>query len=100
VLDLLESKVKDPAGADCSDRSEALHQCLRQLPPSARGLLQMKYGEGLTALVIAQRLQRSADAVYQSLSRLHRCLRECVEQRLASVKAKAPSPDPPTEVSL
>jgi RNA polymerase sigma-70 factor (ECF subfamily) len=97
VLDLLESRAEDPAGGKWSERSEALHQCLSQLTPSARGLLQMKYGEGLTALVIAKRLQRTADAVYQSLSRLHRCLRECVEQRLARAKA---SSSPSTEVSL
>ncbi len=87
VLDLLESRAGDPAGTEWSDRSEALHDCLAQLTPSARGLLQMKYGEGLTALVIAKRLQRTAEAVYQSLSRLHRCLRECVERRLTVVRA-------------
>jgi RNA polymerase sigma-70 factor (ECF subfamily) len=98
ILDLLEARTEDPAGTTWSDRSEALHQCLSQLTPSARGLLQMKYGEGLTALVIAKRLQRSADAVYQSLSRLHRCLRECVEKRLGSAESTTPSPA--TEVSL
>jgi RNA polymerase sigma-70 factor, ECF subfamily len=94
VLDLLESRAGDPAGTEWSDRSEALHLCLSQLTPTARGLLQMKYGEGLTALVIAKRLQRSADAVYQSLSRLHRCLRECVEKRMAAADVS------PKEVSL
>jgi RNA polymerase sigma-70 factor (ECF subfamily) len=86
VLDLLEARTADPAGTEWSDRSEALHRCLSQLTSSARELLQLKYGEGLTALVIAKRLQRTADAVYQSLSRLHRCLRECVEQRMATEK--------------
>jgi DNA-directed RNA polymerase specialized sigma24 family protein len=46
----------------------------------------MRYGEGLSAAVIAGRLDRSADAVYQSLSRIHRCLRECVERRLEASK--------------
>ena len=83
VLDLLESPAGDPASVAWSDRSEALHRCLAELTPSARGLLQMRYGEGLTAVTIAERLKRTADAVYQSLSRLHRWLRECVEKRMA-----------------
>ena len=82
VLDLLEAPSGDPAGVGWSDRGEALHHCLDRLAPSARGLLQMKYGEGLTATVIATRLRRTADAVYQSLSRIHRMLRDCVRQRL------------------
>ncbi|HEY1186444.1 MAG TPA: sigma-70 family RNA polymerase sigma factor [Gemmata sp.] len=82
VLDLLESPGADPAGGSWSDRVEALHRCLAELTPSARGLLQLRYGEGLPAVDIARQLRRTADAVYQSLSRLHRGLRECVERRL------------------
>ncbi|MCI0704530.1 MAG: sigma-70 family RNA polymerase sigma factor [Planctomycetia bacterium] len=86
VLDLLESRSGDPAGTHWSDRDEALHHCMSLLAPAARGLLQMKYGEGLTAAAIATRLQRSSDAVYQSLSRIHRCLRECVERQMTGVE--------------
>jgi len=42
----------------------------------------MKYDDGLTAVVIAERLRRSADAVYQNLSRLHRALRDCIERKI------------------
>jgi len=42
----------------------------------------MKYTEGLTAVVIADKLGRTPDAVYQSLSRIHRSLRGCVERQL------------------
>lgn len=82
VLDLLESPDADPADGSWSDRTEALHRCLAELTPSARGLLQLRYGEGLAAVDIARQLRRTADAVYQNLSRLHRGLRECVEKRL------------------
>ncbi|MCS6863640.1 MAG: sigma-70 family RNA polymerase sigma factor [Gemmataceae bacterium] len=80
VLDLLEA----PAEGDSpwSDQGEALHHCLNRLTSSARTLLQLKYGEGLTAAAIAARLNRTADAVYQSLSRIHKLLRECVQTRL------------------
>lgn len=96
VLDLLEARAEDPAGPSWSDRGEALHHCLRQLTESARSLLRMKYGEGLTAQAIAERLERTADAVYQNLSRLHRCLRECVEQRMA----QRPGTTPPSSTEL
>jgi RNA polymerase sigma-70 factor (ECF subfamily) len=85
VLDLLEAQWSDPA--PWSDRLEALHRCVGRLGPSARELLQMKYTEGLTAAAIADALRRTADAVYQSLSRLHRSLRECVERELVRVEA-------------
>ena len=61
---------------------EALHHCVGRLAAPARELLQMKYAEGLTAVVIADKLCRTPDAVYQSLSRIHRALRECVEREL------------------
>jgi RNA polymerase sigma-70 factor (ECF subfamily) len=82
VLDLLESRADDPAGITISDRSEALHRCMDHLTTSARELLEMRYAEGLTAVVVAERLHRTVDAVYQTLSRIHRGLRECVEGEL------------------
>jgi RNA polymerase sigma-70 factor (ECF subfamily) len=84
VLDLLESHWTDtdPSGGAVSDRGEALHHCLGRLTESARELLQLRYAEGLTAVEVAVRLSRTADAVYQALSRIHRALRECVEREL------------------
>jgi RNA polymerase sigma-70 factor (ECF subfamily) len=84
VLDLLEAQWADPAGGATSDRGEALHRCLGRLTSSARELLQMRYAEGLTAVEVAARVCRTADAVYQALSRIHRALRECVERELAA----------------
>lgn len=84
VLDLLETGW---GKADATDVVEALHGCLGQLDTPARDLLQMKYDDGLTAAAIGARLRRSADAVYQNLSRLHRALRACVERKLACAAA-------------
>jgi RNA polymerase sigma-70 factor (ECF subfamily) len=83
VLDLLETQWADPAGAGWSDRMEALHRCLSRLAAPARELLRMKYGDGLGAAVIANQLRRTPNAVYQSLSRIHRALRECVGRELS-----------------
>ena len=84
ILDLLEARWADPAEGAASDRGEALHRCIGRLTASARELLHMKYAEGLTAVAVAERLRRTVDAVYQSLSRTHHALRTCVERELAA----------------
>ena len=83
VLDALEARWIDPDGAGRPDHVDALNRCLGKLAGSARGLLWMKYQDGMTAAEIARRLRRSEDAVYQSLYRIHRALKGCVAQELA-----------------
>jgi RNA polymerase sigma factor (sigma-70 family) len=93
VLDLLEADWGDPAGLDCPDRVEALKRCVGKLGESARELLQKKYFDGMTAVAIAERLHRTPDAVYQSLSRIHRALRACVEHETTVVAADHDHPE-------
>jgi RNA polymerase sigma-70 factor (ECF subfamily) len=87
VLDQMEADWADPA--DWSDQAEALHRCLGRLAGPARDMLRMRYADGLTAVAIAERLRRTADAVYQTLSRSHRALRRCVEQEIGRVDQPA-----------
>lgn len=82
VLDLLEARWADPAARGWSDQMEALHRCIARLAGPARELLQMRYVGGLSASVISADLRRTTDAIYQSLSRIHRWLRKCVEREL------------------
>jgi RNA polymerase sigma-70 factor, ECF subfamily len=89
VLDLLEAEWADPAPGAWSDRAEALHHCMGRLAGPARELLKMRYTDGLTAVSIARKLRRTADAVYQTLSRIHRALRDCVERELGRVEKPA-----------
>jgi RNA polymerase sigma factor (sigma-70 family) len=86
VLDLIESPWAGPAGPEVSDQVEALHRCLGKLAAPARDLLRMKYDDGLPTPVIANRLRRTVDAVYQNLSRIHRSLRDCVRQETARLE--------------
>jgi RNA polymerase sigma-70 factor (ECF subfamily) len=88
ILDLFEAEWGDPAGVGNSDQLEALWRCFGKLGEPARDLLRMKYFDGLTATAIAGQLQRTPNAVHQSLSRLHRSLRDCVERQMtASIMA-------------
>jgi RNA polymerase sigma factor (sigma-70 family) len=83
VLDLLQGP-PEPGEPTGTDQGEALAGCLERLAGPARDLIRMRYDEGMSAAAIAGRLRRSVDAVYQSLSRTQRALRECVERQLVA----------------
>lgn len=87
VLDLLEGPELCPDAAPSTDRADALHRCMDRLGDQAKELIRLRYDEGLSAAAIAGRLRRTADAVYQSLSRVHRALRQCAEKELAATLA-------------
>jgi RNA polymerase sigma-70 factor (ECF subfamily) len=86
VLDRLECRWADPDADDPADRLAAMTACLDGLPAPSRDLLRWRYDEGLTVPAISARLNRTPDAVYQTLSRLHRGLRACVERRLPAAE--------------
>jgi RNA polymerase sigma-70 factor (ECF subfamily) len=79
VLDLMAAEWSDPSGAVPSDRAEALLGCLSKLTSAARTLMKLRYFDGLPVPLIAERMGRTPEAVYQLLSRTHRALRACVE---------------------
>jgi len=83
LLDLLESTWGDPAESGLPDQVDALRRCVGKLDEPARELLRLKYNDGLATPALASRLHRSADAIYQSLSRIHRALRHCVHRELS-----------------
>ena len=64
------------------EREQALSFCLELLPEKSAGVMSARYGRGETAESIARSMGLSLDAVYQTLSRLRRHLRECVQRRL------------------
>jgi RNA polymerase sigma-70 factor (ECF subfamily) len=69
--------------AECTDRADALRQCLGLLPQRARELLRLRYEENLPCEEIARRLAGSIEAIYQSLSRIRGRLEQCIRRRLA-----------------
>lgn len=70
-------------------RTEALRNCLRELPQKSGEILRLRYFEGLACGTIAERLETGRDAIYKRLSRLHQALKECVETRLADARVDA-----------
>lgn len=57
-----------------------LDQCLQKLPEGQRSLVDGYYIRQLDVNTVAQQAQRTTDAVYKTLQRVRRQLRECVER--------------------
>jgi RNA polymerase sigma-70 factor (ECF subfamily) len=82
VLELLEDEWSAGDTAPAPAR-KALRDCVEKLSPYAQQLIRMRYVDGLSALDVAERVNRSPNTVYVALSRTYRHLAGCVERRLA-----------------
>jgi RNA polymerase sigma-70 factor (ECF subfamily) len=82
VLELLEDEWSAGDAAPVPAR-KALRECVDGLSPYAQQLIRMRYVDGLSALDVAERVNRSPNTVYVALSRAYRHLAGCVERRLA-----------------
>ncbi len=83
TLELLHENMRSRESAGTSARKDALHLCIGTLPEKSRKVLKLRYQEDMRGAAVAERLNRTVDAVYQTLSRLHRQLKKCIESRLA-----------------
>lgn len=83
VLDLLDREWQSSSAAPEGARMEALQECLDRVPAQSRRLLELRYFEGRPCQEVADMLGAGVEAIYQRLSRLHRQLKQCVEQRLS-----------------
>ena len=64
-------------------REEALERCLKKLSEPDRTLIVERYYNNLAPKQVAQRLGRSINSIYRSLTRVHDLLRRCVNHNLA-----------------
>lgn len=64
--------------AEPEPRLQRLGVCLDRLQEFSRGLLSMRYREGLSVKAVADRLGRPVDSVYTTLSRVRKALHECL----------------------
>ncbi|MEM7010888.1 MAG: sigma-70 family RNA polymerase sigma factor [Verrucomicrobiota bacterium] len=84
VLDLLGEDLESQPDENLAARLDALKTCLERLPSKSREMISLRYTDGLCGQSVADKLRKSRDAVYQSLSRIHKQLRACIEQRVAN----------------
>lgn len=82
VLDQLEADWRQFDQPGQAVRVDALRQCMDELNPDARRLIQMRYADGLSGRQMAESLNRPRGSLYVSLSRVYRALADCVRRRL------------------
>lgn len=71
--------------ADTLDRkADALRLCVRKLPEPHRKIVVWRYYEDCGVEEIAQKSQRTVEAVYRLLSRIRGVLNDCVNRQLAA----------------
>jgi DNA-directed RNA polymerase specialized sigma24 family protein len=56
------------------------------LPPQSRKILAWKYEQRLSASLIAQRVNKTVEAVLMMLSRLRKILAQCVEKKMEALQ--------------
>ena len=74
--------VADEAESPWQDRERALNYCLEHLPERSARFIRDRYNHSQPVETIATEAGLSVDALYQTLSRLRRQLRDCVHRRL------------------
>lgn len=63
------------------NRREALSGCMEKLKEQDRELIQLRYEPGTSVKDVAEEVDRSIDAVYKALNRIHGQLLECIRLR-------------------
>jgi len=61
-------------------RRLALPDCMEQLPPNDRELIEQRYGSEGTILELSRKTGRSVNTLYKALERIRRTLMECIEE--------------------
>jgi RNA polymerase sigma-70 factor (ECF subfamily) len=67
-------------------RARALRDCLEQLTPRSRQLVDLRYHEALALPGIAEQTGSTLEAVHKALVRIRQRLRDCVERRLVEME--------------
>ncbi len=87
VLDLLEAQWEGQPPSESgfqADRVAKLRECLSQLTDASQRVVHLRYVDGMKTGRIAALLGRKAPSVYQTLTRAHAVLRECMEGNVSS----------------
>ena len=88
VVDALLNHEADPAlEPSVPHLLPAMRECVEQLPPRSRELLQRRYADGEKAAALARRLRLNADAVRQQLLRIRIAVKGCIEKKIAGLWA-------------
>ena len=82
ILEVIEAEWANESLGQAAGRSQALRDCLDELPAKSRELLKLRYFDGQRCKEVATVLGTKLDAIYKRLSRLHNTLKGCIESKL------------------
>ena len=68
---------------ELAERERLLAECVARLRAEHREIIRLRYGQGETIEAIARAVGRTADGIYNVLSRVRQALVECVDRRRA-----------------
>jgi RNA polymerase sigma-70 factor (ECF subfamily) len=87
VADVLlnRERADDPGPADLTRLVPVMQECVEQLPPRSRELLQRRYAGNEKTGTLARELRMKTDAVRQTLLRIRIAVKECIERKRAAV---------------
>lgn len=77
---LVETRVDHEA---VTAQQAALRECVNRLAGVTRNILEMRYGQNLKPAAIAKSTGKNIQTIYKTITRAHRALRDCVNDRLA-----------------
>jgi len=82
---LAEATQRVATQGNLKERTEALLDCLEQLPTQSRTIITMRYDGSVGGVdELADKLGRTMQATYGVLKRIRRGLRDCVQRKLAA----------------
>lgn len=67
---------------DLNEKIDVMRTCIQKLPTKSQQLLQYRYEADQKSNEVAEKLNMKPDAVRQSLTRLRKRLKDCIEQEM------------------
>jgi RNA polymerase sigma-70 factor (ECF subfamily) len=95
VLDALEPHwVEQESTGPADEVLAALRACVKKLSPGAQQLVKHRYVDGLTGQRLAEKLGRKLNTTYIAVSRVHKALHRCIQERSRAVSHRLPGGGP------
>ncbi len=82
MLEILEERWEEMETQQ-DDRIRALESCMEGLPDNSRRLIKERYHGANNLQTVATKEETSPNALYKTLQRIRKALRECINQRIA-----------------
>lgn len=83
LIELLADRASSQQSSDANVRGKALHACLQMFSPEHRELLLAPHRSNSSIVDLANRSEKTPNALYKLVARLRQQLTQCIDLRLA-----------------